>query len=192
MGLTQKGRSRTWLDDHGWWLCVVEFQPSDWSRGTYLNVGCCWLWQVKSYLSFDEGHRAEGFTGFENVEQFSPVSDQLAHHAAELVCRYRKMFANVEAVARYYIRSGPEGFWQKFNAAVACALADQSKDAHRQFSELRRFGHDSRDWVVAALSDAKHLDSIADDIVRFRDIVLERVRRTRELLKLPGTAIQSC
>jgi hypothetical protein len=28
----QKGRSRIWLDDHGWWIAVVEFQPSDWAR----------------------------------------------------------------------------------------------------------------------------------------------------------------
>jgi hypothetical protein len=27
LGLTQKGRSRVWLDDHAWWLGVVEFQP---------------------------------------------------------------------------------------------------------------------------------------------------------------------
>src|SRR5262249_16802956 len=78
LGLMQKGRSRTWLDDHGWWLCVVEFQPSAWSRGSYLNVGCCWLWQVKGYLSFDEGNRVENFSGFENEAQFADVSDRLA------------------------------------------------------------------------------------------------------------------
>src|SRR5256885_11111558 len=39
LGLFQKGRSRVWLDDQGWWLGVVEFQPSDWSKGSYLNVG---------------------------------------------------------------------------------------------------------------------------------------------------------
>jgi hypothetical protein len=44
MWLRQKGRSRTWLDDHGWWLTVVEFQPSGFDHGTYLNVGVNWLW----------------------------------------------------------------------------------------------------------------------------------------------------
>jgi hypothetical protein len=41
LGLTQRGRSRLWLDDHGWWLIVVEFQPSAWSRGSHLNVSAC-------------------------------------------------------------------------------------------------------------------------------------------------------
>ncbi len=27
LGLFQKGRSRAWIDDHGWWLGLVEFQP---------------------------------------------------------------------------------------------------------------------------------------------------------------------
>lgn len=43
MGRVRKGRSRTWWDDHGWWLINVEFQPSGFSKGSYLNVGICWL-----------------------------------------------------------------------------------------------------------------------------------------------------
>src|ERR1051325_6569931 len=83
MGLTQKGRSRTWLDDHGWWLCVVEFQPSSWAGGSYLNVGCCLLWQVKDSLSFDEGYRVENFAEFKDEAQFGSASDQLVQRAAE-------------------------------------------------------------------------------------------------------------
>ena len=39
LGLYRKGKSRVWYDDHGWWLIQVEFQPSAWFRGSYLNVG---------------------------------------------------------------------------------------------------------------------------------------------------------
>ncbi len=123
MGLRQKGRSRTWLDDHGWWMCVVEFQASGFSKGSYLNVGCTWLWGVKDYLSFDEGYRVEGFSAFQDIGQFSSVADQLAHRAAGEVNRYRAMFPNVHAVARYYSQSLPTTFWPSFNTAVACALA---------------------------------------------------------------------
>lgn len=28
LGVRRRSRSRTWLDDHGWWLGIVEFQPS--------------------------------------------------------------------------------------------------------------------------------------------------------------------
>jgi hypothetical protein len=44
-----------WLDDHTWWLVVVEFQPSSWSQGSYLNVGAMWLWHDKNRLAGDLG-----------------------------------------------------------------------------------------------------------------------------------------
>jgi hypothetical protein len=50
--MRRKGRSRKWPDDHGWWLGVVEFQPSSYSRGTYLNVGVHWLWTAGAHLRF--------------------------------------------------------------------------------------------------------------------------------------------
>jgi hypothetical protein len=57
LGLVQKGRSRMWRDDRAWWLGIVEFQPSSWTRGSYLNVGVNWLWNVKDWHSFDFGYR---------------------------------------------------------------------------------------------------------------------------------------
>ncbi len=38
LGLNRVGKSRSWYDDHGWWCIIVEFQPSSWSRDTYLNI----------------------------------------------------------------------------------------------------------------------------------------------------------
>ena len=81
---------------------MVEFQPSSWSRGSYLNVGCMWLWQVKSYLSFDVGHRVESFVQFHNEEQFRGEAEKLVRTAAEEVTRYRERFPDVAAVARFY------------------------------------------------------------------------------------------
>jgi hypothetical protein len=61
LGLRQKGRSRTWLDDRGWWVGVVEFQSSSWSKGRYLNVGGMWLWHEHGRdVHFDVGHRVDG------------------------------------------------------------------------------------------------------------------------------------
>jgi hypothetical protein len=185
MQLVQKGRSRTWLDDHGWWLCVVEFQPSSWSRGSYLNVGCCWLWQVKDYLSFDEGSRVEGFHDFQDQTQFAAVAEQLARRAAAEVERYRGLFPSIRAVADYYVRNPREDFWPSFNAAVACGVAGDADAARRFFRNVSDPQGDDPDWVLAAQADAKELDGAIGDLSRFRDIVASRVQRTRELQKLP-------
>jgi hypothetical protein len=59
-------------------MMVVEFQPSRGSGGSYLNVRCMWLWNVKPYKSFDVGYRVETFYAFENGEQFNGVAERLA------------------------------------------------------------------------------------------------------------------
>ena len=42
LGLLQRGRSRLWIDDQGWWLGVVEFTPPR-MAGSGLQVGAMWL-----------------------------------------------------------------------------------------------------------------------------------------------------
>jgi hypothetical protein len=183
MGLTQKGRSRVWLDDHDWWVCVVEFQPSSWSRGSYLNVGCMWLWHVKDFVSFDEGSRVESFSQFEEEAQFQLEAERLATKAADEVSRYRELFPDIKAVADFYIRKPPVIFWPSFHAAVACAAAGQVKEAERFFKNVTDFD-DKRDWVVAAQAEAVALMSIASRPDEFRAVLVERVQRTRALQRL--------
>src|SRR6185437_1293682 len=59
LGLMQRGPSRMWFHDHGWWLVVVSFESSSWSKGSYLDVAAMWLWDRKDYVSFDVGGRVE-------------------------------------------------------------------------------------------------------------------------------------
>lgn len=89
MGLSQKGRSRIWLDDQRWWLCVVEFQPSSWSRGSYLNVGCMWLWPVRDDISFDEGYRVEEFCEFRDEAQFEAAAGSTFSGQPRPGCNYK-------------------------------------------------------------------------------------------------------
>jgi hypothetical protein len=188
MGLTQKGRSRTWLDDHGWWVCVVEFQPSSWSRGSYLNVGCMWLWNVKDYISFDEGNRVESLTTFQDERQFQSESDRLARRAAAEVNRYRSLFPSVNAVASYYISHPTTVFWPSFHAGIACAVAgrvEESRAFLRNVTETK----DENAWVMAAQSEAAQISAMAHKRTQVKEIVMERVTQTRAMQKLPATAI---
>lgn len=44
IGFRQKGRSRLCLADHGYWLNLVEFTPSRWSKSVSLLNAAHWLW----------------------------------------------------------------------------------------------------------------------------------------------------
>jgi hypothetical protein len=95
IGLRQRGRSRTWIADHGWWLAVVEFQPSAWSRGSYLNVGAMWLTYPMDHIVFHDGHREHAFEPFESSNQFRVVAEGLATLAAEKVESLRTRLATI-------------------------------------------------------------------------------------------------
>ena len=183
LGVKQKGRSRTWLDDNGWWLCIVEFQPSGFTRGSYLNVGCMWLWREKDYFSFDEGYRVENFVGFKNPDQFATSAENMARRAATEVERYRSLFSNVSDVANHYMNSTSTEFWRSFHGAVACGAVGQHTVSRQLFEQVLRWREDL-DWVKSVQAEAAALHSVLDNIEEFHRIVWDKVNRTRQLLKL--------
>jgi hypothetical protein len=99
-GFRRKGQSRTWIADRGFWLSVVEFQPSSWSRGTYLNLAVHWLWgALPDTLTFERFERVGSFVEFKSLAQFLPEVDQMAKKAVEIDQLHRSMFPSVQATA---------------------------------------------------------------------------------------------
>jgi hypothetical protein len=189
VGMVQQGRSRLWLGDHGWRMDVVEFQPGRWEKGSYLNVGCMWLWNVKSWISFDEGqYRVHDIELFQDEAQFKRSAEVLAVKAKEYVLQQRTAFSSIEAVSQHYVKHAPVG-WQEFNAAVAhgiCGRRDAALDLLKRFSsEL----DESIEWQYQAKLDAHFLASIVHDRDRFEHVITDRVVQTRQLRKLPQVPI---
>lgn len=158
LGLMQKGRSRTWYDDRGWWLIVVEFQPSGFGRASYLNVGICWLWSAepKSHTSFDLGYRIPKAGGsFESEQQWRGVVEELVRRAAAEVQRCRELVPDLAAAARECVRT-EEGRlanlrerdgdrqvsagWPTWHAAVASGLAGDVERAVHYFDHAAQLG----------------------------------------------------
>lgn len=184
MGLSQKGRSRVWLDDHVWWVGVVEFQPSGFSKGSYLNVGCVWLWHVQPHIAFGQSTRIGRVHSFQSEEQFRPVAEDLAQKAAQEIFRLRNLFLTIAAVRDYFERTTDgAGLWQWFDAAVACALSGRPEHARELFKKVVSVKED-RDWVKEAQSDARQLSALIFRPEQFHETIVERIRKSRELQKL--------
>ena len=83
LGCKRKGQSRLWFSDERYWLITVEFQPSGWSRGSYLNVRPQWLWLRLG--ANDHFPRPTDYIEFENAEQFIPLIENMAAIAAQTV-----------------------------------------------------------------------------------------------------------
>src|SRR5690348_10790315 len=90
IGCRRLGRSRCWISDERYWIIFVEFQPSAWSKGSYLNVRPIWLWL--RYGSNDHHPRPHDFIAFENAEQFKPAIEHMAAVAAQSVLSMRARF----------------------------------------------------------------------------------------------------
>jgi hypothetical protein len=185
LGLVQQGRSRAWLDDQRWYLIIVEFQPGR-SQGSYLNVGCCWLWEPKDYVSFDVGHRVEQFESFDSSEQFAPHAFRLTERAAKHVEDYRSTFKAVRDVAAYYDKTGGSRFWDRFHAAVAHGLVGNPGKA----AELLNSGHSegvasSYEWMRRAAKRCSDLLNAVRRTESFRAVIEADLVKTRSLLRLP-------
>lgn len=160
-------------------MVVVEFQPSSWSRGSYLNVGCMWLWHIKKHISFDVGYRLNGFFPYENEKQFGPVADRLAVGALDKVMEYRRLFRSVHDVSNYYFENAPKGFWPCFDAAIAHSLAGQAEASTRVLATCLDGTDDDPMWLKEARSDARRLVACVGDVQRMREIISNRVKKTR-------------
>jgi hypothetical protein len=185
LGLVQKGRSRFWRDDRNWFVIGVEFQPSSWSGGSYLNVGCSWLWMVWDYFAYDLGGRTEPFVKFENRNQFQDAANIMAMQAAFAVESFRKQFPNVRTVYEYYSIEESAGIWSNFNAAIASALSGEALKAAFHFSKIAEDQSDVA-WARAARLEAFNLQGLSSDPALFRRAIKERVMQTRALQKLPN------
>ncbi|MFG2918915.1 hypothetical protein ACGF0D_39285 [Kitasatospora sp. NPDC048298] len=187
LGLRQRGRSRTWIDDHGWWLGVVEFQPSSWSQGSYLNVGVMWLWQDSDHVEFHVGGRQAGHESFEDEAQFMPLAMDLARVAADEIIEYRDRFASLESTAQYLAarparRGNP---WDNYHAGLAAGLVGDSHTAHDRLGRAaQQLSGTDIPWMVQAHRAALQLRDMADDTEALRSWAAERTASCRQRLKL--------
>ncbi|MFN4092136.1 MAG: hypothetical protein ACK4FG_04490 [Brevundimonas sp.] len=144
LGFRRRGQSRIWLADHGFWLSVIEFQPSGWAKGSYLNVAAHWLWHVTPpVMSFDHCERVGGFADAAEPD-FPRLIADMANEAAATAARQRARFSSLDAVAAFLIEkeqaSRPEaqGDWGAYHAGIAAGLIGQEALARQLLSGIGR------------------------------------------------------
>jgi len=187
LGFRRKGRSRTWLADHDWWLTVVEFQPSAWSKGSYLNVAAHWLWSDFDSMSFDFGGRVQEHVEYLSDEQFAPAASRLAEKAADEAQRLAQMFTSPNATADILLneertgRGHGVGGWMAYNAGVIAALVGRTDAATEMFGRVLN-GPAPPSSVLHAT--AQRMAHLAADAGSFKAEVASLLARQRDALKL--------
>lgn len=191
IGVKRKGQSRTWLDDNGWWVTVVEFQPSAWAKGTYLNVGVNFQWYPQNHLSFDIGDREAGFVEYKSDEQFGPEAQEFAKLAKAKVLEIREQLCSPKS-AKEHVISSFQGhrstLWGEFHQGMSCILAKEPNEAISYFSQVVNNPHDT-EWAI----ELKEFTSKLIALIQSGDDTLltiqKVVNKSRALKKLEPTNV---
>ncbi len=141
-GIFRKGSSRIWLDDNDYFLTVIEFQPSSYDKGSYLNVGLTFLWEATEGLNdalvFELGDRVmingRQFVSYKNDEMFSEAMELFAAEALKKAEEYRK-FRDLEYAKRTMAKNLEPKFWSVYNLAMLCFFKRDFADGKKYFNE---------------------------------------------------------
>src|SRR5688572_28994140 len=83
LGLKQNGQSRLWYLLGDYYTILIEFQPSSWSTGTYLNVGVDFNWYIRDYFAFEFGYRLSDFKSLQDEKKFEEELERLCDLAVD-------------------------------------------------------------------------------------------------------------
>jgi hypothetical protein len=182
LGLKRKGQSRTWLGDQHWYVVVVEFQPSGFAKGSFLNVGAHFLWQNSGHLSFDLGSRVEEFVQFQSEEQFAPEADRLAAVAATEVGRLRALLPGIQGVTSAIPVDSSD--WPAYHRAIALGLCGGMLEASQIFAGIAESAGPVP-WEVERAALCLDLQRLLEKPTGFRAAISELVKQQRQALRLP-------
>lgn len=162
-GFFQKGRSRIWLQDNGWFLTAVEFQPSGFSKGTYVNVAMHFLWDPlpsseAPMLSFDYGWERlkppaapSEFIGYcGNDEVFAQQVETMAKAAAKYAENYRRCTNLTYAKRLICFGRMVDAGWREYDRAMLCFLAgDMAEGTRRMRYYINMLQNRNEQWEWA-------------------------------------------
>ncbi|MDE7098461.1 MAG: hypothetical protein K2O60_04885 [Ruminococcus sp.] len=171
-GLFRVGSSRTWIDDNGYFLTIVEFQSSGYAKGTYLNVGINFMWDktedLNKNLGFDCGDRviigkgtqfAEYRERLKNCDEiFTAEVEKFAVVAVEKVKEYRKFcdfdYAKKQILTKIKQTHKDCIFWEMYDLAMLCFFNgnfNEGKEYFNRFLETAKnsvyMGNTYCEWV---------------------------------------------
>jgi hypothetical protein len=183
-GIVQKGQSRTFLLDKGWYIIVIEFQNSGWSKGTYLNIGVDFNFYPREYYSFRYGYREADFNTFENEQQFKAVLIQLCDITIKKIQALEKQFSNIPSSIKTLEKVKNIDYWRDFDIAILNALISNF-DLSKQLLNRIIVAQNDRDWEKQRNEKCIEIRSWFESNQNITENLVNLVNETRSLKKLP-------
>ncbi|WDF75388.1 hypothetical protein PQ469_15970 [Mucilaginibacter sp. KACC 22773] len=189
-GIVQKGTSRTFLKDHGWYTIVIEFQPSGFGKGTYLNVGVDLNFYPQQHLSFSYDYRQKEFREAKNEDQYTEIVIDFCNFAIKKTQKLETDFSDIGTAIETVKKSDSKELWNKYNLAILYGLMGNLPKSRRLLNEIRekKYQYDyefERQKVVISILTC--MDEFEPFINKIQDIITQ----TRALKKLPVYTLEN-
>lgn len=183
LGCIRKGQSRLWYSDQRYWAIWIEFQPSGWSKGSYLNIGTSCFWHAGG--GFFPVYRPIDFIPFESGEQFTPLIENMAAVAAREVINMRERFRTLDDIQRYLLSQPLRDGWPVQNAAISSWLLgdiERSRSLFRRMADWPTYGYD---WQLELKNANAVLAALLKNPVEMFASLIETIQKQRNLIRLP-------
>jgi hypothetical protein len=182
-GIIQKGSSRTFLYDNGWYIIIIEFQPSSWDKGSYLNIGVDLNFYPRNHLAFSYGYREKGFDGADNEKQFTEIVNTYCDHVIEKVQKLKEKFKDVPTAIKS-IGKYPDDQWHYFDLGILYGLNGQMQKAGSCLKKLMK-EKCKFDYEFERQGLATEMFELLDDKEKFVARAQTLIIQSRQLKKLP-------
>ena len=183
-GIIRKGQSRVWLDDNDWYTTVIEFQPSNWGRGSYLNVGVNFNWYAKDYFSFDIGGRIKPFNEFKDKDDFEKVITEYCETTLKTVSDFRKKLNNINNSTKFMTTSlSDQNIWGNYHLAIFYGLTGDKINSEKHFNKVLE-SDDDWDWIIELKKRVSKSILKLNSVNDFNSIIADIIIDTRQQKKL--------
>ncbi|MDO5106531.1 hypothetical protein [Capnocytophaga sp.] len=186
--IKQKGQSRIWIFDGGWYLILIEFQPFSGRQGTTLNVGVHFNWYEQDYFSFDIGsHQDVDFVEFNNVAQFSVEVEKLCQLALQKTLFYQENLSPLSKAKQLIINYNftSESIWGSYHKGVISGLMGDFEQLHHYFERLLSALNTNVAWQLTLKQAVESLIQQTNSQEDFEKTIAKIVQSSRKLKKLP-------
>lgn len=188
-GFIQKGKSRSFHCDKEWLTFVIEFQPSAWSKGSYLNVGLDFHFYPRENFAYSYVNRVSDFIEFTDEDQFIKVVEVLCDKAIKRFQLLERNFKDIWSAIEILEKEKDKSYYA-YDLAILYALTENYEKALLPLKQLSEAAceydwHFERREVVNKL-----IEWIVQDPATFLEKFKNQINETRKLKKLKPANLQ--
>ncbi|MDR2578995.1 MAG: hypothetical protein LBC70_09370 [Chitinispirillales bacterium] len=186
-GIKQKGQSRSFIDDNGWYIIIIGFQPSKYGNGTYLNIGINFNWYVKDFFSFDIGGRENNFVEYINVDQYTKEINKLCDFSIQKIIEYRNKLKKINEAENYIINYEytSDDLWGNYHRGIISGIVGNKNNMNKYFNKLLNENNNNFEWIIELMKRVKELKDIGNNnLGEYIEKIKAIIKETRKLNRL--------